>query len=385
MNRKTGIVVLLLLPVVVFTVWKKVRTPVAEPLQEPSYAAFPESRQNRPFSPEDSPIPTVNAPSQDESTPPELEKIIAITDEDERAEAMEYFVSSVEESELSMYVKRLASATHPHAIDLRNEFVRRWAVLDPVAASDWASSLPAGPGKTETLKHVAIIRAGADLATTLEWARGLPEGEGRQAVQLTLAYEAARTDPLEAMLIALALPPGRTSDQLLVHAAGQWVGAGDYAVEWAVEMPDVALRDQVLAAIGTALSEYDPVAAATLVVEQISPGVEQNRAVVAVVQRWVQVAPTDAAAWVEQFADVPVRDFALKNLVGIWVAQDLEAPAKWLQGLPPGSFKDAGVAVFAETIAPRSIDTARVWAATITDPAKRSLCEAAIDRLIQTK
>jgi len=110
---------------------------------------------------------------------------------------------------------------------------------------------------------------------------------------------------------------------LLAHAVSQWASVeGKAAAEWAQRDPDPLLRHRLLGAIAVGFAKQDPGAAAALVAAGLPAGREQDCAAVAIVQRWAQQAPEDAARWVAQFADTPSRTAAAENLAALWAARD---------------------------------------------------------------
>ena len=102
-------------------------------------------------------------------------------------------------------------------------------------------------------------------------------------------------------------------------------------------VPEVNLRERLLAAVAVSSAEKDGAAAATLAVKTLGAGDEQDRAVVSIVQRWAQNSPNAAASWVAQWPDTPARDAATQNLLALWTGQDSQAAAAWLDGLPAGA------------------------------------------------
>jgi hypothetical protein len=230
-----------------------------------------------------------------------------------------------------------------------SQVVRRWAETNGPAAAAWASQLSHGPTSPEVLTQVALGWADSDLSATLDWAQTLPE-DNKAAVTLGLGYETARTDSVKALEVAVSLEPGRERDDLIEHAISQRATT-DFAaaVRWANEsVSDPDLRQRLLAAVAVAVAGQDGASAATLAATALTPGEEQDRIAVAVVQRWVQNEPQQAAAWVAQFPDTPARETMVQNLVAFWAAQDREAAGNWLQSLPEGTLRTAGMAAYAQ-------------------------------------
>lgn len=271
-----------------------------------------------------------------------------------RSETSEQIGESVSDAELPARCDSLARDASRGATDLRQRLIRRWAQTDGPAAAAWAAQLWQEPTYHETLTQVALGWAGNDLAAALDWARTLPEGDSREAVTLNLAYETARTNPAKALEVGISLEPSRKRDDLLELAISQWSSqwsTTDFtaAVQWADrDELDPCVRQRLLAAIAVAVAGQDGSAAAALAATALTPGEEQDRVAVAIVQRWVQNEPESAASWVAQFPDTPVRETAAQNLVAFWAAQDREAAGNWLQALPEGTMRNAGMIAYAQ-------------------------------------
>ena len=137
--------------------------------------------------------------------------------------------------------------------------LRRWAKADGRAAAAWAERLPAGALRENSLSSVAIEWANTDLNATVEWVRILPDATEQQTLLLAAANEAVRTDPVEALRLAVESSEGSEGDETIRRAAMEWASqdaAG--AMEWAKTIPDEALRHTVLAAEMVAWSETAP-------------------------------------------------------------------------------------------------------------------------------
>ena len=130
----------------------------------------------------------------------------------------------------------------------------------------------------------------------IEWAEELPEGDERQSVLKSVAYEAARTEPAEALWLAVEQPVQPEWSDLIRYAAMQLAGKDpEGASNMANEISDESLRNQLLSSITTVWSDTNPQAAATMALLSIQSGKLQDDAVIGIVQRWVQKDPEKTA------------------------------------------------------------------------------------------
>jgi len=204
--------------------------------------------------------------------------------------------------------------TNSAAVDVRRNLVRRWAESDPAAAAAWTATLT-GPAYVEALEQVAIAWGDAELSAASDWVAGLPEDGAKRVAMISLGYEAARTNPLKAVAVACGIPATPERDELLAHAVSQWATSDSAAAfDWALQIPDFVLRERLLAAIAVATARNNGANAALIVATFLSPGDAQNRAAVAVAQRWSQVSAQSAAEWVGQFPHKPLRADAVREI-----------------------------------------------------------------------
>lgn len=273
-----------------------------------------------------------------------LSAIEGETDVGRRGEALDRTIESISEARLPVVLDSLMGLDGPTAAEVRERLVRRWAESDAATAAAWAAQLSEGSARCAAFEQIAFVWGEADLASAVAWVHTLPDGGSGRAATLATAYEAARTDPLTALELAHHLQPSVERDDLLVHALSQWAGS-DFAAaaEWAGKVADPQLRTRLIVAAATASAELDPATAATLIATDVDAGEVQERAAVALTQRWAQSAPRDAAAWVLQFPESLARDAAAKNLVTLWTAQDAEAAGQWLGELPEGTLRTVGL------------------------------------------
>lgn len=211
-----------------------------------------------------------------------------------------------------------------------SRLVRRWTAFDAAAAAKWAEEMKPGPLRDEAIDQVALVWGAVDLRAATEWAKATVNRDGGQALR-QLAYEAARTEPLAALELAVDLPADQRRDDLIHHTCLQWAGQDpSAAAAWAGQIEDDTLRERALAAIATAWAERDPYEAGRLAVEAIPPGRQRDDAVTAIVQRWVQQEPERAAEWVNSFGESPLKVTSMENLISIWRNRDPASLEAWL-------------------------------------------------------
>ncbi len=247
--------------------------------------------------------------------------------------------------------------------EFRVLLIRRWTESDAPGAANWVAQNFSGAQRDAALGNVAAVWASQDFQGAESWARQLPVVEERDATLLALASEMNRDNPKAALTIAAALPDSQKRDEFIVQSAGAW-GADAFkeSVEWAGQIPDESLRHRVLGAIAAAVAESEPATAATLAVESIPGGREQDDAVVGIVQRWVQKSPEQAAAWVAAFPEGKLRETALDALVKLWADKDLPGAGTFVDALTSRASRDTAVAAYVEKLAVQFPEIAVEWA-----------------------
>jgi hypothetical protein len=241
----------------------------------------------------------------------------AESDPERRTEVLDRIVQSAD-SDTSKLLDSLLTRVDPAAAELRQLLVRRWAEEHPQAAAAWAALLAEGPMQSEVVSQIAIAWANIDLTAAADWVSSLPDSAAKQQALANLAYEACRSTPETALALAESLPPNAERGTLVVYAVSQWAAADPTAATaWAENVADANLRQRLVAAVAVALAKQDGAAAARLAASAIAPGEEQDRAVVAIVQRWAQTAPRDALSWIRQFPNPSLRQAALQSIVAL--------------------------------------------------------------------
>ena len=216
-----------------------------------------------------------------------------------------------------------------------------------------SSMAPRNPSPVFMNVESAAAWAESDLRGALDWAVGATSRVETLQPVLAVSEVAARTEPVAAIDIAAGLAPSPVRDQALAHAVSQWADTQpEEAAQWAAQVQDPELRNELLAAVAVASAEEHPEFAGELAVTNLTAGPVQNNAIVSVVQRWVQRAPEDAAAWVSNFPEGPVRSAATENLFEIWTAQDRSGAEHYVDQMPQGWLREAGQMALAQVVSP---------------------------------
>lgn len=194
------------------------------------------------------------------------------------------------------------------------EQLRIRAQNDPRGFGEWAATLPAGANRRFALDSAALAWGASDPSSAAAWAGSLSRGTERTQALTHIASEAVRRDPHLALELACSLPEPAMED-ILPRAAAEWaVTEPVAATEWASRISSASLRAVALARIATAWSERDPVAAATMVLQDLPADRLQADAIVSIVQRWARQSPAGATDWVNQFPDGDLRNAAMECL-----------------------------------------------------------------------
>jgi hypothetical protein len=242
-----------------------------------------------------------------------------------------------------------------------------WATTNPRDAAAWAQC----QGDPETCRcflTVAALRwAAIDLKEAAAWGQSLPEGSLQTEIMTAMASEAVRADPVEALRLAADLPISNAQSDLVCRAAAEWALSDlDSVLTWTGQIKDENLKQRVIEEIAVASADQDSAGAAQIVLEQMSPGMGQDRAIVSIVQRMVQTDPAGASAWVSQFPNDSLGVDSIDNLVNLWAKQDPAAPSEWLLTLPEGALRNAGALAYSHILKRTDAELAERWTQFLT-------------------
>lgn len=286
---------------------------------------------------------------------------------------------------LSELIDRLAALDTAEAIEFLNAqepsemllelgtlFMRRLAEKNPGSAAQMALQLKE-PNRTNALNGVAIGWANQQLDEAIAWAKELPDGESKRSIQRSIAYEAARSDPMKAINLVASQPSSSARDLVLIQSVAQWATTDPAAAaNWAFQIEEPSLKYGVIGMVATTLAQTNPIAASNLALQSLPAGKIMDDAITSIVQRWTQIDPKAAAEWVTRFPNGDLRNAAIANLVKLWVDQNPEPAGTWLNTLTLRTGWDIGAGAYAEQLSPTLPAEAMHWAESISDEAVRT-------------
>lgn len=158
--------------------------------------------------------------------------------------------------------------------------------------------------------------ARADSYAALNWAMKQPASSRRTEMLEAACYQAAQNDPAQAVTQAVAL--NLTAHATLANLEQQWAQKDLIAArDWALALPADQQRDELLERVACVWAATDPVSAAQLALDKMTPGDAQVETVISVVHQWALRDMDGVKAWVLQFPEGDIRNRAMNELAGI--------------------------------------------------------------------
>jgi len=128
----------------------------------------------------------------------------------------------------------------------------------------------------------------------------------------------AERDPREGVILALNTYASDTHPGLLENLVGQWATQDLQAShEWVLQQAPGESRDVLMERVAFVCSQSDPVTAARIVTDEMTPGQWQTEAAIAVLHQWALRDLNAAAAWASAFPDGPLRQRAINEIEGL--------------------------------------------------------------------
>lgn len=223
------------------------------------------------------------------------------------------------------------------------ELLEKWALADPRAAMEWAYRFHATTADATGMITVAVQWAKSDLFGSANWVKQLPQSKIRTELLSIIGHEMIQHDPVSALSFAEQIQDDALRLELMSRAVGDWAMKNvNQAITWATEITEPNLRNSLFERITYAALETDLGQAANLALNQMTESIEQDRALITIVQRWSAIDPLSTSAWVSQFPQDVLGVDAVDVLISAWVLADSHSADQWLRSLPQGEVREAG-------------------------------------------
>lgn len=206
--------------------------------------------------------------------------------------------------------------------------------------------------KSERPERDELAATPAELREMMKRAVTIQSPQEREQALQEIVWNAIEIDPDLAQEAFLQMTPGsEEKNQLIQHFAMTLAGENhEAAMQWASGLKNDQEKALALNSIALVLSENDPVKAAQILLDSGVAGRDLDVAVVQVIQRWADISPTDAAAWVQLFDSGEARQAGLKAIISTWIRADPRGTMSWISSLQrPEIYQDATLGM-AETI-----------------------------------
>lgn len=227
------------------------------------------------------------------------------------------------------------------------------------------------------LAEIAPQRALAEAAA-------LPGSESRAMAEVVVMTRWAMRDPVAASdyLAENAASFGfldAHQRRIAATIAKAWAQSDpDAASEWALAQP-VELRGDALDAVVRNIAASDP-EAATEILNRLPEGFERTELIGSMVASLAESNPDAMAAWSLALPGDSERTTATAWAVRHWSDQDPESASQWVSALPRGPVRDAAIAsLIGGSSFLQSPETSAAWIQQITDDDLRTSAEQSLD------
>ncbi len=263
---------------------------------------------------------------------------------------------------------------------LLSQLLARIAQEDPTGALELTSMIGGLQARESALRGVLEEWAVRDPTTSLAWieenSTGLPGWvEFNRLESWVEGY--AKVDPRGAFDFVAARPGEgrrdlREQTRLIEEVIGEQIRAGQVgeAIGMLETLPEGRLRDESFRELYSEWAEEDPEAAAQHFlanpVEGSDPWAQD------IVRSWAESDPGAAADFVASLGpENEGFERSVSALIERWTRYDLQAPAEWLNRMPPSPEIDRAVAVYSMRAASEDPQGAMTWAESIASEQSR--------------
>jgi hypothetical protein len=215
---------------------------------------------------------------------------------------------------------------------------QKWIADDPESAAGWMSARE----NISSARVSNLVRDwnGKNPGELQQYLASLPDGDWKQKTFTADANQIVSADPLAAIDLARQMNSSPQQAGILEQATARWAKTDFSAAEnWASQIGQPQLREQLLAAAAVSLAENDPLQGAQNLLQSVqSENVLENSAA-QIAGVLAEQNPALAINWILQFPENDAQQTALANLVGVWGSHDRAGLENWIAALPENSLR----------------------------------------------
>lgn len=194
-----------------------------------------------------------------------------------------------------------------------------WAARAPREALDYADALPDGPLRESILHRIIQGWSGKDSTAALDWISHRTNAAERHSFTIAACLQIAKADPVSAIATAERTGVARDNRDFIPHLIDVWAGKdAPSALSWVRAQPEGETRNEYMSKVVFKMAQgakYDN--AVKLALDEIPAGVQQDDALITIVNQWAQKDLESATVWVETFSIAnPLRGRAFAELEG---------------------------------------------------------------------
>jgi hypothetical protein len=326
-----------------------------------------------------------------------MHEATSVTSQNGRWQAMNNLADDMTEAEVLAALSRLKTlALHENEAAL-GALLRRWAILNPLAAvgyskdlngrdrvtamsaaiatwsehdlkaaDAWVQALPRGPLHDAGIEALACALTARDPDRAIGLAQTLPPNAANQAIGFIFSALALQ-DPAAAAARAVSLTNIGTRSMAVRQAASAWTASNaEAALSWANSLPDTASRDLALQAIVPTWAEKEPQQAAEFAMKSMQ-GWRQQSSLAGVLRTWLDIDSDQALPWMENLPDDAFKTSLLDSTLRLVGPRSPDLGAKIIAMMPPNETQDTALNNFVKTWSYYDARSVEEWARAQTD------------------
>ncbi len=194
---------------------------------------------------------------------------------------------------------------------------QKWVQQDAAGSADFVLTLANEEQRKESMAHLMQAWATQEPSAALSWSAkaSFDNDYERQVAMSIICAQVARTDPVEALKLALEHKLDESPDGPFEGLAARWAETDlEAANEWALSMPPGIKRDRVLGSVAWVMADQAPEQSTRLILDQIPAGEARTNALLAVIDRLALQDRERARRLTDTLPGGELRDRARKNL-----------------------------------------------------------------------